>query len=245
MNQEIYSSSALGPIPLTANGKKLMAQLRMATRAAVRDPESSAAWTNVSAARGEIAKYMSSLEKTVGSMINAPPTEMSTPLGLLPVNSTGMRRVVDELVEERSRLEEESEDYRKLQHKLETANKQLADLSAHSKMQADTALVEKALIQHWMNNTTQSEMKRVELVEQVEKLQRELKMARDVIETYRNSGANPVRNFPVRLAHYTTGQLFAELAKRDFAAPKGEERNSEVAHMATKQLFDELSKRFT
>jgi hypothetical protein len=143
-------------------GKKLFTELREATRTALKDPLEG--YMGLSKARGHMAQYMSELEdranrfetlqaetakqlvaadKTIRAFVEAAPAQMSTHLGLLNIDSDGMRTLIDE----------------------------------------------------------------------IGRIQRELRMSRNVIETYRNSGAKPsVTNSEIPFI--STGQLFNELAKR-------------------------------
>lgn len=65
MKQEVYQSSTLGPIPLSFTGRRLLQNLREAmqkqlTSAAINAEYS---WERISEARGELAQYMSRLER--------------------------------------------------------------------------------------------------------------------------------------------------------------------------------------
>lgn len=71
MNQTIYKSHTHGPIPLSAKGKRLMQYLREEIGKCLQKNE----WTReVSYARGELAKYMSELEKRPAPAAPVPPT---------------------------------------------------------------------------------------------------------------------------------------------------------------------------
>ena len=70
--QEVYHSSTLGPIPLSFTGRRLMQNLREAVQALLQKRTEQAArgqvpsqddWEDVSKARGQLAQYMSKLEK--------------------------------------------------------------------------------------------------------------------------------------------------------------------------------------
>ncbi|HEX2242999.1 MAG TPA: hypothetical protein VHK27_07070 [Gammaproteobacteria bacterium] len=65
MTQEIYNSSTLGPIPLSFTGRRLMANLREALEAAIGQAKIKgvADWKPISRARGELARYISNLER--------------------------------------------------------------------------------------------------------------------------------------------------------------------------------------
>lgn len=60
---EIYNSTTHGPIPLSFNGRRLMQNLRFAIQSAVRRGEWEDPRHEVSHARGELALYISHLEK--------------------------------------------------------------------------------------------------------------------------------------------------------------------------------------
>lgn len=73
MNQTIYKSHTHGPIPLSAKGKRLMHTLRIAIQEAIQKGDYNQ--TNaVAHARGELAKYMSELEKRPAPAAPVPPT---------------------------------------------------------------------------------------------------------------------------------------------------------------------------
>lgn len=72
MDQEIYHSSTLGPIPLSFTGRRLMQNLREAVEEMTTRASNAARagrgcpvdnWEPVSQARGRLAKYISELER--------------------------------------------------------------------------------------------------------------------------------------------------------------------------------------
>ena len=78
--QEVYHSSTLGPIPLSFTGRRLMQNLRVAVQELLQKRTDEARrgqigsqddWSQVSRARGEIAKYMSDMEKRPPSVTPA------------------------------------------------------------------------------------------------------------------------------------------------------------------------------
>ncbi len=62
MNSEVYNSTTHGPIKLSFTGRRLMANLRSAIEAAIRRGKWEDERHEVSAARGELAQWMSKLE---------------------------------------------------------------------------------------------------------------------------------------------------------------------------------------
>lgn len=84
-------------------------------------PEEMELWEHV----GRLLKALAESQRILKQWIEAPPAQMSGPLGLQPVNSEGMRLYVDALVESQRLLQESQRECARLQAELKQTNERL------------------------------------------------------------------------------------------------------------------------
>jgi hypothetical protein len=128
--QEVYESTTHGPIPLSFTGRRLMANLRQAVETELQNRQvmldgsiSPYNWEPIARARGELAKYISEVERNEASRINNRVT-----IARLAEENEHLRKLQNELIASKDGLLSQIHDLKATAHAYDQLEKEYKKL---------------------------------------------------------------------------------------------------------------------